>query len=384
MSDRVALRASAARRAQAPDFETVFAGVNTDLAITTTSYVFGTDLEFEKTDLAEVGLEYTPDHQTAVDVAVFAKDRNTLAATRLVRLRDPAKNLDQDVRLFTNDGKEDIKGVELRIDRRWGDVLSGFVGYAYQDVETARGLVRAATRPHTVAGALALAFPRDWREGSVLGTILQEVGVYTTFRFASGTAYTRCPPESGNESILSGDVCVREFSGEPNGSRLPSLKQLDLRITKGFTLGRTTITAYVDARNLLNLDEIQRVFATTGTTENASEAESAWRGDSAQYVNEALRNGVADFGTGTIDLTFGTGQPNQAGMCGSWVNQGGAPAMPNCVYLIRAEQRFGNGDGMFEVAEQRAASAALYNVFRGADTFRGSPRRLRIGFQIGF
>ena len=184
--------------------------------------------------------------------------------------------------------------------------------------------------------------------------------------------------------MLAGDLCVRELEGEPNGSRLPSLKQLDLRITKGFTIGRTTITAYADARNLLNLDEIQRVFATTGTTENSADAARAWRIDSAQYANEALSNGWLDPGTGAMDLTFGTGQPNQTGMCGFWSSQAGEAATPNCVYLIRAEQRFGNGDGVFDLAEQRAASTALYNVFRGADTFAGSPRRVRIGLQIAF
>ncbi|NNG15932.1 MAG: TonB-dependent receptor [Gemmatimonadales bacterium] len=384
VSDRVSLRASAARRAQVPDFEALLLGINTDIQLSALGQTFGTDLEFEKTDLAEVGLRYTPDPETAVDVAVFVKDRNSLAIGRSVPLIDPARNLSRDVRLVTNDGKEDVKGVELRIDRRWGDILSGFVGYSYQDVESARGFERATTRPHTVAGALALAFPMDWREGSVLGTIFQGIGVYTAFRFASGTAYSRCPRTSGNESILSGDVCVREFDGEPNGSRLPSTKQLDLRITKGFTIGRSTITAYVDARNLLHFDNIQRVFATTGTTQNAEEALLAWRSDSAQYFNEAWWNGWLDFGTGTIDLTFGTGQPDQAGMCGSWANQAGTPSAPNCVYLIRAEQRFGNGDGMFEVAEQRAASTAFYNALRGAHNFTGSPRRVRIGLQIGF
>ncbi len=383
VSDRVSIRASAARRAQIPDFEALLLSVNTDGAITGARQVWGTDLGFEKTDLAEVGLRYSPDPETEVDLAIFVKDRNSLAAVRLVPLFDPVRNDSAIVRLVTNDGKETVKGVELRIDRRWGDLISGFVGYSYQDIESARGLERAATRPHTVAGALALTFPMDWRDGSVLGAIFQGVGVYTAFRFTSGTSYTPCPPTSGNESLLSGDPCVPAFD-EPNSARLPSLKQLDLRITKDFTVGRSTVTAYVDARNLLNFDNVLRVFATTGTRENEAEATLAWRVDSVQFANEALSNGVWDVSTGGIDLTFGTGQPDQLGMCSYWSTQFGDPAAPNCVYLIRAEQRFGNGDGMFEVTEQRAASTAFYNALRGAHIFTGSPRRVRIGLQVGF
>lgn len=196
-----------------------------------------------------------------------------------------------------------------------------------------------------------------------------------TSRFPLGTA-------RWYRSLLSGDLCVPAFD-EPNSARLPSLKQLDLRITKDFTVGPSTVTAYVDARNLLNFDNVLRVFATTGTRENEAEATHAWRVDSAQFANEALSNGVLDVGTGGIDLTFGTCQPNQTGMRGTWTDSGLRPSAPNCLYLIRAEQRFGNGDGMFEVDEQQAASAAFYNASRGAHTFIGSPRRVRIGLEIG-
>ena len=61
-----------------------------------------------------------------------------------------------------------------------------------------------------------------------------------------------------------------------------------------------------------------------------------------------------------------------------------APAAPNCVYLIRAEQRFGHGDGVFTIAEQHRASDANYAVAAGLNNFTGSPRRVRVGFEINF
>jgi hypothetical protein len=41
------------------------------------------------------------------------------------------------------------------------------------------------------------------------------------------------------------------------------------------------------------------------------------------------------------------------------------PSAANCVYLIRAEQRYGNGDGTYTVEEQTNAINALYDVARG-------------------
>jgi hypothetical protein len=66
------------------------------------------------------------------------------------------------------------------------------------------------------------------------------------------------------------------------------------------------------------------------------------------------------------------------------VTEDGDPAAPNCVYLIRAEERWGNGDHLFTEDEQRAASDALYNTIRGTQNFTGEPRRMRVGFELNF
>ena len=50
-----------------------------------------------------------------------------------------------------------------------------------------------------------------------------------------------------------------------------------------------------------------------------------------------------------MNLTFGGAG---ASGCGDWVNSSNDPSVPNCIYLIRAEQRYGNGDGIFTLEEQ--------------------------------
>ncbi len=70
--------------------------------------------------------------------------------------------------------------------------------------------------------------------------------------------------------MLSGQVCDREFEGDVNGARLPTFKQLDMRFTKGFGLGGMDLTAYLDARNIFNLQNTTTVFAVTNDVSNGA------------------------------------------------------------------------------------------------------------------
>ena len=67
-----------------------------------------------------------------------------------------------------------------------------------------------------------------------------------------------------------------------------------------------------------------------------------------------------------------------------WVSSKNLPAASNCMYLIRAEQRYGDGDHVFTVEEQTNAINALYDVVRGEHQMLGVGRRARIGFEINF
>ena len=55
-----------------------------------------------------------------------------------------------------------------------------------------------------------------------------------------------------------------------------------------------------------------------------------------------------------------------------------------CSSAIRAEQRYGNGDGVFTIAEQTAAGDALYQVARGVQEQTAPGRRVRIGLEVDF
>jgi hypothetical protein len=408
VTDRTNFRLSYAHQVQAPDFNLILGGINTDLRVTNTNHVYGSDLDFGKTIMFEFGIRHAFSDDMVLDISAYNKDILSDPAGRLVSFPDPSRlGENVDIRIFTNADFGNARGIDLRLDRRIGRFFNGVLAYTFQDAKNTgsdpftyinfgsriinqisggnqpppQGIFATAnSRPHNLAGSFALTLPRDWREGSTLGTILSSVGITGLFRYSSGTAYTKCPAETGNEGVISGQVCSRLFEGDFFGARRPAFKQFDLKVTKGFALGGLDITGYVEARNVFNFKNILNVFAVTNDVVNGTERIEQNSADSAGFADEAIANGV-QLADGSVDLRFGGAV---AAGCGNWVDPQFTPTAPNCVYLIRAEERYGNGDHIFTIAEQLAASNASYDLGRGIHTFTDSPRRLRLGIEVNF
>ena len=190
---------------------------------------------------------------------------------------------------------------------------------------------------------------------------------------------------SGNEAVISGTVCAKgQLSQGLNSARLPSFKQFDLRASKSLRLGGLDLSAYVDARNVLNFRNVLAVFVTSGDIVSPVEQHTQFATDSSSFANEAIVNGIYRSGTGDIDLSFG-GQGNAG--CANYVTQSGQGGAPSCVELVRAEERFGNGDRIFTLAEQQRASQAAYfgpGNGRGSYNFLGAGRQVRLGLELNF
>jgi hypothetical protein len=410
VTEKTNFRFSYAHQVQTPDFGLVYGGINTDLATTNPNQLWGTDLDFGRTITYEFGIRHAFSDDMVLDIALYNKDNLANPAGRVVPSFDPStNNPGTEVALVQNVDFGNTRGIDLRLDRRFGNLFNGTVSYSYQQAQgtgsdplsTTAGRARLLgglgggrlgppqailptdfSRPHTLAGAMSLNFPNNWNEGSTVGSILENFAVYTTFRFASGTPFTRCQPgtadaPSASRQVLSGGNCGgNQIFGTFNGARLPTFKQLDMRFTKGFGLGGLGMTAYLDVRNILNLRNVLQVFSVTDNITNEEDRERFLSRESADFADEATRNGVLRADSAMVLTT-----PN---VCANWVGNGSAPASPNCVYFIRAEQRFGNGDGIYEKSEQRRALDVLYEYARGEHRYTGPPRRARVGIEVNF
>ena len=377
LTPRTDLWASAGQQVQMPDLHMAYTGVNTDLSITNTDQVFGSDLDFNRVGIAEVGIRHAFSTAVTLEASAYFKDHSTETQVRRESLFDPLLKRQIDLSLIRTDGGRTVKGFDLRVDTRFGRVFTGSVGYAYANAETATGLTPSDTRAHSISGALSLFLPTDWQAGTTLGAMGRNVGLYTTFRFASGSPYTRCPAELGNEFLLSGDLCLRSFDGEFNGARIPGVKQLDLRLAKGFPINSTMLNVFMDVRNLFGFDNTHTLYAVTGTTESAAALAEVQQVEQDSYAQEAWQNGALSFDGGIL-------LPPNTEACANWVNQGLVPSAPSCVYFIHAEQRYGDGDGTFDVDEQEAAITGFYNALRASPNFRDPPRRIRLGVELKF
>jgi len=413
VTDRTNFRLSYAHQVEAPDFALIFQGVNTDLAATNTNNAFGTDIDYGKTITFEFGIRHAFNDDMVLDLAAYNKDNLANPTVRLVKEYDPLRHQSNDIRRVTNLDFGNTRGVDVRLDRRFGNIFNGTLSYSFQQAKNTGSdpftynafgariinavsganqpppqaiIPTASSRPHTLAGAFSATFPGDWKQGTALGSILSNFGVYSTFRYASGTAYTLCDPDptQNNEQIVSGQVCNKgNYVGGLNAARLPSYKDLSMRFTKGFNVGGLNLSAYLDARNILNLKNTLVVFTNTNDITSGLEAQRYLAQDSLDLAAQASSAGV--YGDdGAVDLRFGGAGANGCGSFPNFQGDQGIQGVQDCVYLVRAEQRWGNGDGVFTPEEQKNAFAASYNVYRGRNNFYGAGRTMRLGIELNF
>src|SRR5260370_19280554 len=75
-------------------------------------------------------------------------------------------------------------------------------------------------------------------------------------------------------------------------------------------------------------------------------------------------------------------QQPAVGDCTQW--NATAASTIDCVALQRVEQRFGNGDHVYTIAEQTKALGAYFDAFFGAWRFHGAGRTVRVGLELAF
>ena len=186
--------------------------------------------------------------------------------------------------------------------------------------------------------------------------------------------------------MRSGGTCgiQSQFVNGLNAARLPSFKQFDLKVTKGFGLGGMDLTAYLDVRNVLNFRNVLAVFINTDDVTDSENLNRSVADQLADWHDEASTNGIYDKDTGAIDLNFGgAGVAGCAEYTNKSADQG---AVPSCIYLRRVEERWGNGDHLLSLDEQNKIATAAYNVnnYTGNNVMLGNGRRARLGLEINF
>jgi hypothetical protein len=362
VSPSTTVRLGYGRFFEPPSWVTYFQLSNADLDFTNTSSVNGRDVKFGTGSQFDLGVRSSVGRDVVLDVAVYHKDLPQYAA-RIRPFADPFNPGDTvNVNTLTLLDESHGFGMDARLDWRVGAWLTASTAYSFLRTHTDE-TVRDGTT-HALAAAAALRVPADWGAGTFLGALARHLRVDLTLRATSGLPYTRLI-NTGSGTLAPGGTGF--LLAEPiNSSHLPWGKRLDMRLTKSVRAGGRDWTVYADLRNALDFRNTIALFAETGGVVNDQHRVDALSTEYLVLKNEATSNGALEPDGATVNL---------AG-CGAWTN----PA--NCVALTRVERRFGDGNGLYTLAEQDRALNAYYEAFFGPSRFYGSGRTLRIGVEL--
>ena len=414
VTENTNFRLSYAHQVMTPDFDLMFRGINTDLSVTNRNQTYGRDLDFAKTIIFEFGIRHAFNRDMVLDVAAYNKDKLADVSVRIYQLADPQQptatpNVYEtgDARVATNADFGNVRGIDMRLDRRFSNLFSGALSYTLQVAKNTgsdpfsyinvaareiNGLTGQTSPPaqailptddnrtHNITGSAALQFPNDWHKGTTVGTIFRNFGAFVAFRFASGLPYTLLQPQEQGYtfSSLCGLACTL---AEPiNSSTLPWIKNVDLRLTKGIHLGRSDWTLFAEGRNIFNFKNVVDIFWETGDVTYDKYKQKFIDEQATLLTGQAASAGILTANK-SIDFTALNGG------CAGWqgTNSGNFASGPvDCVLLMRAEARYGNGDGVFTPAEYDAAFTGWYNLMNAPSRFYGPGRLIRVGLELSF
>jgi len=366
--------------------------VNFDLQNGNTNSTFARDVDLPSTRTFEFGYRQLIGDDLVIDLSAFNKKQSGALASRKLPFEDPTRaGATLFLNVLTNQDFTESNGFEMKIDKTIGNMLSSNLSYSFLD---ARGtgsdpfffenfILRATTnlslltgepsqppevllsleqsRKHSISWTGGLAFPTDFEEGTVAGALFRDFSVFAVMRLRSGLPYTKLD----NDGI--GAVGPPSVGGTPqstiSGAETPWTLGFDLRVAKSFGIGSgMNIQAFMDWRNPFNITNNSTVFLETGNTSNVD--------FQTQQLANTLRDSRLDNDNLVDDFDIVT-ESNDNDF--------------NKFMLLRAEQRFGDGDGVFTVEEQTMAFGQVYEHGFGVESrFERSDQRMSLGVRIAF
>ena len=389
------VRAGISQAVELPPYEMLFANVNGDRSSYQASG-YGRDVSYVKSTLWELGFRHALSPSLVADVSGYYKTNPSPYVFQSEGYYDATIGGDPSQPnyfpyVLTTAASNDVLGADLRLEANRDGAVGGTVSYSIERTRTSLSYpVLQATQnqpahvtTQVVAGTLTVQAPAAPEAASTLGAILRGARAVFAGRLTSGAPYG----ESG--SALTGLLAPAFDCSNPNIElaclRLPWTASLDLRISKAVTVGRMRWTAYVEARNLLNLENVIGAFAGTGTQTNVMFEQNSFiapqisqlRGDAgALWISRPETiNGVTQTVSG-IDLTDCSRYPAD--------QYGNGRGVPDCLALRQVEARWGNGDEFYDTNEINRALNAWYDAFYGTWIFHGPARTARVGIEVDF
>jgi outer membrane receptor protein involved in Fe transport len=385
---------------QLPDLNEYYRGKNIDFfryRNTNTNELFTTPLDMGKTVAFEFGFRQLLAPDFVLDIAAYNRDKLRDVTARKLAWEDPTNpGASTYLNTFVNADFGTIRGIDLRLDRRFGQVFDAMLGYSFQDARNTgtdpftfvNVFARLESNANTLLGlppnpAQAIRLTEENRKHNITGNfsvqwpsthdnkLLANFGVFGTVRVLSGLPYSPLTDGAGN-LLLAGEagganlgVTGAELADdEVSTARMPWQTFFDLKIQKGMKLMGWNAQLFVDARNILDLKNQIGIFQTT---------------------NDVIDEEVYRTRVESHRQTLGGGNMQESVDLRSLSAAGAGVRNEVDLYLLQqAEGRFGNGDQLFTAEEQQRAFRAAEIFLTGPQDLFGPGRRLRLGFELAF
>ena len=350
------------------------------------------DVEMPSTRSFEFGYRQLIGQSFVIDVSAFNKKQRKSLTFRSLPFEDPGNpGYVSYQNVLTNLDFTESTGLEIKLDKAIGNTFVGNVSYTYLDARgtgwdpwTYRQLTSNASsnlafqtgrpvnppevllplesaRKHNIAVTTSLQLPPDYMPGTTAGAIFRDLGVFAILYARSGQRFTKLE-QTGRYWLLSPPTDGTQIESSFGGLTMPWQTELDLRISKGFSLGQGwSFQAFLDWRNPFDIARTDAVFSETGDVTHEL-GKSVW-------VGEALSDPLLDGDTDIRDFDIAAESADNS---------------YNTYMLMRAEQRFGNGDGIYTVEEQERAFGQDFEYFTGVSRLAPSNQSLRLGLRLSF
>jgi outer membrane receptor protein involved in Fe transport len=249
-------------------------------ASSVTGTVGNVNLEFVKTIKYEFGVQYLLSSEYLLSVQGFYTDDFGRVS------ESESRETGQQARtFFQNSDYSRARGLEIEIDKKYGNYISGSLTY---DFSYAFGKSSAEAADYfdlfyaDVGSALRIQeFPLDWDERHAVTMILDirvpaddhpklfgltlpdKWGLNIFWEYGSGFPYTPSSVHPGVAQELVGNI-----DPETNSRRLPNHNAVDIRFNKDFDIGPMQYTFEVWVNNLLDAREILQINSNTGIPES--------------------------------------------------------------------------------------------------------------------
>jgi hypothetical protein len=332
---------------------------NFDLVNANTNQIWGRDIDMPSTRTFEFGYRQLIGQSLVIDVSAFNKKQRSALAARKLPFEDPNREgATTFLNVITNKDWTESNGFEAKLDKAFGNLSVNSLSYSFIDARGTgsdpftytqlilRGVSNLSlltgapenppevllpleqSRKHNISLTSSLQFPVDYMQGSVAGSILSDFGVFAILRLRSGLPFTKLV-NTGNGQV--GPPSVAGLEGRPQSSisntQTNWTTSIDLRFTKGFQLGKGwNLQAFLDWRNPFNIANNNTVFLETAGIVNQQHKD-------AQLLT-ALSDTRLDGDALIRDFDIAVESPETDF---------------NKYSLMRAEERWGDGDGVFTV-----------------------------------